>query len=120
LADLPSTTLSPMQLHLVKLDALTDEQLLEVFEVAVAYNLSRRVAAWERIAQAAAVGHRAERPKILNLMIPLSGSTEQVLDFIRIAYEDTLATGQSMAPWLLRELEVRLSTAIWNGRTNCW
>ena len=109
LADLPSTTLSPMQLQLLKLDALTDEQLLEVFEVAVAYNLSRaglRLGA--ELLRRPQLVSRAERPKILNLMIPLSGSTEQVLDFIRIAYEDTMATGQSMAPWLLRELEVRL------------
>ncbi len=109
LADLPSTTLSPMQLQLLKLDALTDEQLLEVFEVAVAYNLSRAgLRLGTELLRRLHLVNRAERPKILNLMIPLSGSTEQILDFIRIAYEDVVATGQSMAPWLLRELEVRL------------
>jgi hypothetical protein len=109
LADLPSTTLSPMQLQLLKLDALTDEQLLEVFEVAVAYNLSRAgLRLGGELLRRPQLVSRAERPKILNLMIPLSGSTEQVLDFIRLAYEDVVATGQSMAPWLLRELEVRL------------
>jgi hypothetical protein len=109
LADLPTSQLSPMQLHLVKLDSLTNEQLLEIFEVAVAYNLSHAgLRLGGELLRRPNFVQRAERPKILNLMIPLSGTTDQVIEFIRMAYEDVLATGQSIAPWLLRELEVRL------------
>ena len=109
LAEHPSRQFSPMQLHLVKVDDLTDEQLLELFEIAIAYRLSTAGMrlGHELLARPHLVS-RAERPKILDMMSRLSNSVEEILEFIRIASDDVLASGQPLAPWLLRELEVRL------------
>lgn len=109
LAEHPSKQFSPMQLHLVKVDDLTDEQLLELFEVAIAYRLSTAGMrlGHELLARPHLVS-RAERPKILDMMSRLSNSVEEIFEFIRIASDDASASGQPLAPWLLRELEVRL------------
>jgi tetratricopeptide (TPR) repeat protein len=109
LAEHPSKTFSPMQLHLVRVDDLTNQQLLELFEVAFAYRLSTAGMRLGRelLARPSLIS-RAERPRVLDLMSRLSNSAEEILEFVHIASDDALATGQSLAPWLLRELEIRL------------
>lgn len=109
LSEHPSTVFSPMQLHLIKVDDLTDEQLIELFQAAVAYRLGTATMRMGReILARPDMISRAERPKILDVMCQSSGSLEEIVEFIRIATDDTLATGQPVGPWLLRELEIRL------------
>ena len=107
-AGVPISFLSPLQLHLLDLKSLPDEQLGEAFQLAVLYSLSRAAMrlGQELLARPGLIS-RAERPQIYDMLIPLAADLDQMLDFIRMAYQDVVATGQSMAPWLLRELELR-------------
>jgi tetratricopeptide (TPR) repeat protein len=107
-AGVPIGFLSPLQLHLLDLKSLPDEQLGEAFQLAVLYSLSRAgMRLGQELLARPGLISRAERPQVYDMLIPLAADLDQMLDFIRMAYQDVVATGQSMAPWLLRELELR-------------
>ncbi len=109
LVERSSPVFSPMQLHLVKVDDLTDRQLIELFQSAISYRLATATMRLGRelLARPELIS-RSERPKILAIMCQFSKSLEENLEFIRIATDDVVATGQSLGPWLLQELELRM------------
>ncbi|MCL4200883.1 MAG: hypothetical protein KJ000_00210 [Pirellulaceae bacterium] len=106
--DVPIGLLAPLQLHLLDVKSMSAEQLGEAFQLAVLYSLSRAAMrlGQELLARPNLIS-RAERPRVYDMLIPLATDIDQMLDFVRMAYEDVVASGQSMAPWLLRELELR-------------
>ncbi len=101
--------LPPVRLHLLKLDALSDDELrnLSVLCAMVAAPRALRRICLAML-QRPAFAHPSERARIFRILESSTRDVGQMLEFNRKGREAAEAAGASPAPWLISELQMRL------------
>ncbi len=109
--DADVTRLAPTRLHLLRAENLSDEQLLDAFEYAVTFHMPRAaVRLGQQLLGRPGLLRPEDRPRIFGLLATFAENVTQSFELLHQAREQAEAIGQSPAPWLFRELEMRMMT----------
>ena len=92
------------------LSKLSDDDLLQAYGVA---SLNRHVNALYKLSKEIlarpSLKEHVDRNVVYGVLVGISGSTRESLEYVERAHAEALARGQSPAPWLLAELSIRWS-----------